>query len=374
MTRRPRAGALALCLAVLLAAALACGKKGDPRPPLRPTPATITGLRLAQRGDQVEIRFTAPRASTDGARLPVLDIELLVAQEDGDFAKVARVRRFKAAPGEVLTETEPLPAAGTTLRAAARALAKGHKGNVAEPTRLVVVPPLVAPAALSAQLASEGVALAWQGEVPAPLPTPEPTPTPTPTPPPPTPAATPSSALPPPTPEPKATPTPKPTPEPFTPGFFVYRRSAGGTYADPLLPTATVERAFVDRSAQPGESWCYTLRAVAAADVESAASNEACIEVKDVLAPAAPTGVAALAREEGIEVSWSPSPEADLLAYRVYRADRGAFARVAEVPVSETTFLDTEAPGGNLLRYRVTAVDRAGNESPRSSFAEARRP
>ena len=83
MTRRASARRVALVVTTLLAAALACGKKGDPRPPLRPTPGTITGLRLAQRGDKVEIHFTAPRASTDGARLPVLEIELFLAQDEG---------------------------------------------------------------------------------------------------------------------------------------------------------------------------------------------------------------------------------------------------------------------------------------------------
>ena len=102
--RRARAAFL------LLALLPACGKKGDPLPPLRPTPAAVSGLRVAQRGEQVEITFTAPRASTDGARLPVLEVEILVAVEEGDFLKVARGRRIKAAPGEVLRESEPLPA------------------------------------------------------------------------------------------------------------------------------------------------------------------------------------------------------------------------------------------------------------------------
>ena len=367
MKRRPKAHVLAPCLAVLLAAALACGKKGDPRPPLRPTPATITGLRLAQRGDEVEIRFTAPRASTDGAPLPVLDIELFVAQAEGDLTKIVGARRFKAAPGELLTQTEPLPSPGVTLRAAARAIAKGHRGSLPEPAHLLVSAPLSAPTDLSAQPGREGLALAWQGELPTPLPTPTPAPTPTPNP---TPGADLPSA------PPGPTPTPTPTPEPFAPGFFIYRRPAAGVYLAPLSPTATTERAFVDRTAQPGESWCYVLRAAASSDplVESAPSNEVCAEMKDVLAPAAPLGVTAIAREEGLEVSWSPSPEADLLVYRVYRAEGGGFERVAEVSASETTFMDTQAPGGTLHRYRVTAVDRALNESPRSTAAEARRP
>jgi len=376
----------ATALALFLLAGLACGKKGDPRPPLRPTPATISGLRLAQRGDQVEIRLTAPRASTDGARLPVLEIELFVADQEGEFAKLARSRRFKAAPGEVLTETEPLPPPGTSLRAAARAIAKGHRGSLPAPARLLVVAPPAAPSGLGAVLAGEGVTLAWQGEVPAPLPTPTPSPAPTPTlmptlgaPPPVTAAAPPSLAGPasPPAPGSPVLPEPTPTPAPFNPGFFIYKREAQGTYAAPLLPTATAEHAFVDRSALPGESSCYTLRAVASAEplVESAASNEACVEVKDVLAPAAPGGLTALPGEDGVDLSWSPSPEADLATYRVYRTARGPGAAelLAEVPRTETSFLDKEAPAGRL-RYTVTAVDLSGNESAPSPPTEARRP
>lgn len=413
MIRRPSASALVAPLTLLLTAGPACGKKGDPRPPLRPTPAAITGLRLAQRGDQVEIGFVAPRASTDGARLPVLDIELFVAQGDGEFLKIAGARRFKAAPGEALNETEPLPPPGTTLRVAARALAKGHKGSLPEPARLLVVAPLSPPTELAATVVGEGVALAWQGELPNPLPTPEPKPvptpaaTPTPTAPPPagppssqTPGPPPTTLTPPPvppaaggvpsspsqeapsgpipTPTPTPTPTPKPTPEPFTPGFFIYRRTATGSYGPPLAPAATTEHTFVDRTAQPGESLCYVVRAAASAEplVESAASGESCVEVKDVLAPAAPAGVAAIARDEGIEVSWSPSPEADLGSYRVYRRARqggGEARRLAELPATETTFLDKEPPPGALF-YSVTAVDRAGNESPPTASTEARRP
>jgi hypothetical protein len=389
----------------------ACGKKGDPLPPLRPTPAAISGLRLAQRGDRVEISFTAPRASTDGARLPVLEIELFVAQGEGDFLKLARMRSFNAAPGEALTQSEPLPAPGTSLRVGARAVAKGHRGSLGEPARLLVVAPLPVPRNLSARLVGEGVALAWDGEVPAPLPPPTTTlPAPgasftqtkatSPQTSPPTPdsrKSPPSSGTPPPaplaTPPPRAMPTapsppqaeaapppmpaPTPTPPPFTPGFFAYRRAPTGRYGLPLDNAVVVERATTDRAVQPGESWCYEVRAVAAPEprVESAPSNEVCLEVEDVVPPAPPTGVTAILREDGIEVSWSPSPEPDLLLYRVYRSERGAEReRVAEVAAPETVFLDTEAPPERAVRYTLTAVDKAGHESAGASTPAVRRP
>lgn len=388
--RPPRAALL------LLALLPACGKKGDPLPPLRPTPAAVTDLRLAQRGDQVVITFTAPRAGVDGGRLPVLDLELLVAEGEGDFQKRARARRFKAAPGESFTETEPLPAPGTYLRVAARGIARGHRGSLAEPARLVVSAPLASPTDLTAGVSAAGVTLSWRGEVPAPPPTPTPVPgppdaeapaageeapaiegpaqTPAAQPaaaPPGAPAPLPAGTKPPetaaPGPTDKALPKPKatPTPKPFVPGFSIFRRAPASTYGPPLRPSAVTETSFVD-PAQPGESWCYVVRAVASADppVESAPSNEACAEVKDVVAPAPPAGLTALAQEAGIELRWSAAPDADVVVYRVYRrVGRGGPEPLAEVTSPTTRFLDEAPPGGVRLRYQVSAQDGAGNES-----------
>jgi fibronectin type 3 domain-containing protein len=97
--------------------------------------------------------------------------------------------------------------------------------------------------------------------------------------------------------------------------------------------------------------------------------------VKDVAAPAAPTGVAALARDGALEVSWSPSSEPDLAGYRVYRATAGGTPeRLAEVGPGESAFRDTTAPSGAPHFYTVTAVDAAGNESPPSTPAEGALP
>ena len=103
----------------------------------------------------------------------------------------------------------------------------------------------------------------------------------------------------------------------------------------------------------------------------SSSSNEVCLEVRDVEAPAAPTGVTALARDGAVEVSWSPASERDLAGYRVYRAAPGAAPeRVAEVGAGEGTYRDTAVAAGATHVYTVTAVDAAGNESPASVPAE----
>ena len=82
-----------------------------------------------------------------------------------------------------------------------------------------------------------------------------------------------------------------------------------------------------------------------------------------------------LPREGGLEILWSPSAEADLAGYRVYRvAPEGAPERIAEVEASRTTWLDETAARGAAYRYAVTAVDQAGNESERSEPVEATLP
>jgi fibronectin type 3 domain-containing protein len=116
------------------------------------------------------------------------------------------------------------------------------------------------------------------------------------------------------------------------------------------------------------------VRAVAGTEplVESEPSPEACVSVRDVFAPAPPTGVAALAAGGVVDVSWSPSTEADLASYRVYRSDGGEARRLAEVPSAETRFRDETAAIGPTYNYTVTAVDRDGNESAPSAPARAR--
>jgi fibronectin type 3 domain-containing protein len=119
------------------------------------------------------------------------------------------------------------------------------------------------------------------------------------------------------------------------------------------------------------------VRAVASTEpvVESAASEEACVLVKDITPPAPPEGLTALAGEGLIELTWSPSPETDLDVYRLYRSTGGAEPTLlATVPGGQTRFEDKGAAPGVAYRYTLTAVDKAGNESGSSNPAEASRP
>jgi predicted phage tail protein len=134
---------------------------------------------------------------------------------------------------------------------------------------------------------------------------------------------------------------------------------------------------FRDAHFEFGTQYLYTVRSVArfGADlVESADSPPAAITPGDVFPPAAPTGLeisVVPATSQGpayVELSWAISPEADLAGYSVYRSDTedAAGERVSTEILPSPTFRDISVQPGRRYYYRVTAVDRAGNESPKS--------
>jgi hypothetical protein len=166
-------------------------------------------------------------------------------------------------------------------------------------------------------------------------------------------------------------------PAPRYHGFRVYRRVEPGIYGLPLNREPQEGRRFGDTGAPLGATPCYVIRAVGSVDplIESAPSNEVCLDVHDIAPPSPPTGLAVVPRGGGLEVVWSPSSASDLAGYRVYRAaGQGEVSRVGEVPAGATAWLDTSTETGVLYRYTVTAFDRAGNEGPASGTAPGRGP
>jgi fibronectin type 3 domain-containing protein len=86
----------------------------------------------------------------------------------------------------------------------------------------------------------------------------------------------------------------------------------------------------------------------------------------DTVAPAAILDVQAQLVQGTIEVSWTAGSESDLAGYRVYRSVNGTAATLQGF-TANTTFVDDTIRARSGYRYEVTAVDQAGNESPRSA-------
>ncbi len=134
-----------------------------------------------------------------------------------------------------------------------------------------------------------------------------------------------------------------------------------------------------------GATYLYTVRNAAQygeAFAESADSAPATVTPRDVFPPAAPTGLeiaivpATPQTPAYVELSWAISPEGDLAGYSVYRSDaeNSPGERVSTEVLPSPTFRDISVQPGRRYFYRITALDRAGNESPRGPAVAAEIP
>jgi hypothetical protein len=148
-----------------------------------------------------------------------------------------------------------------------------------------------------------------------------------------------------------------------------------------MIGTAT-ESNYNDADFEFGQVYLYVVRAAVQFGpdaVESENSMAAVVTARDTFPPAAPVGLVAVLipatnqASQGVELSWAISPEADLAGYFVYRSEEIATngARINPEALPSPAFRDISVLGGKTYFYRVSAVDRAGNESALSSAIQA---
>ena len=318
--------ALALSSSVCI---VACGKAGAPLPPVRLTPEAPSELRLAQRGDGIELTCRAPRVSVDGQRLGVLDIELLLTTDEPDLTKATPLVR-RMAPGERVVENiGPLPVAGSVLRAAARTRIKKRVSDLTEVVTLEVHKRVSPPVDFTAKRVGGGARLRWSGS-----------------------ADGLGGVL-----------------------YWVYRRGPSNEYAAPIQADPIAATSFVDEGSEAAGANCYVVRAVASVEppVESAISSEQCVEAKSAGPLPEPQALLAVSGPGGIELSWSCSAPAVITGYRVYRSigEQSPELR-AEIPAARCSYRDLDLPAGAAATYTVTSVDALGHESPAASSGTLR--
>ena len=85
----------------------------------------------------------------------------------------------------------------------------------------------------------------------------------------------------------------------------------------------------------------------------------------DTTPPAAVKGMVTSADTSRVKLDWSGNSEADLAGYLVYRSTSadGTYAKLTSTPRTSSDYSDTAAPVGYPTYYKVTAVDKTGNES-----------
>lgn len=148
------------------------------------------------------------------------------------------------------------------------------------------------------------------------------------------------------------------------------------------LDGSSSDAEYHDLHFQFGTTYVYTVRAVAqygGDSVESADSAPVLVTPRDIFPPATPLGVesavipASPQSRAFVELSWSIGTEEDLAGYFVYRSESEATpgARINPETLPSPAFRDVSVESGKRYYYRVSAVDRAGNESPMSFAAVA---
>ena len=162
-------------------------------------------------------------------------------------------------------------------------------------------------------------------------------------------------------------------------GYRVERcQGAGCTdFAQVGTPSGT---AFTDTGLAASTTYRYQVRAVDAAgnlSTYSAIATATTPAGGDTTAPSAPTGLTATAISASrIDLGWTASTDnVGVTGYRVERCQGAACTDFAQVGTpSATTFSDIGVAASTTYRYRVRAVDAAGNLSAYSAIATATTP
>jgi len=338
---------LALC-----AGALACGKKGAPRPPEPRGPLPPKTVVARQVGERAVVEFTVPRPrggkeSQQPALAELVRVEFPPGATPPKDAAVFRLRGAVVAshegnplqPDHRLEIEDTTVAAlkdrgvGWTLRYGVRVRdRRGRPSPLVVSTDLVAVAPRAAPGRLAAEATADGVRLEWQAPTDAPSST-----------------------------------------------YNVYRATGDAPFPEqPLQTEPLTGTEYLDASVTPGTSYRYVVRTIAADGApprESESSPEARILAEDRFAPQAPAGLVAVQEGKTVRLFWNPGQERDLAGYRLYRkVGDSDWARIGLDPVTEATYVDADAHAGDRLAYRVTAVDRTTppNESAPSEETELR--
>jgi hypothetical protein len=364
-----RAMALSVAAFLLSSIAIACAAPGEPYERKPPTPVAITDLSAVQSGSDVLLSFTMPEEAVDNrplAESPAIEIyrDFFTSPAAGEPAPKAPARptllvtipaamedRY-AVQGHIHFTDSLRPQdfaqhhdslAVYTVRTQISEKKPSANSNVAS---VHVFAPLDAITDLRAEVTHAAIVLTW---------------------------------MPPTTPPAGSTPT--------LGVYHIYRgtpdsaTSTGGAAApkSPLVKIADAQGPpFQDTQFEFGASYVYSVRSVAQypnAALESADSNLAVVTPRDTFAPAAPQDliVALVPAQPGVpahlEISWAISSETDIAGYNVYRSEQAGApgSRVNTERLPTPAFRDMNVQPGHRYFYSVTAVDRAGNESPVSA-------
>jgi len=160
-------------------------------------------------------------------------------------------------------------------------------------------------------------------------------------------------------------------------GYNVYRETEKGRIDEtPVNKEPLRTNTFIDTSVVNSKTYYYRVRAVdspARPWKESLDAGEVSATPRDFTPPERPTGITVVPGVGRVFLTWNENKERDLAGYHIYRSTKSNRdrERLTNMPINRTTFSDEAVEAGTTYYYAVTAVDKAGNESPPSSEQKA---
>ena len=364
---------------VFLLLAAACGKRGDPRPPVPIIPQATSDLVVTQRANDIVLSWSYPSLTTTGQSLtglrrivvyryseplppsvstrPADPPEAGVPEAVAQFARVPELtpvqfgrlsERVESMEGANLKDAtvgsklsyrdspQMRTIEGRPMRLTYAIVSEG--ANARSPlSNLVAIVPLpvaVPPAEVTATPKPGGVIVTWKA-----------------------PEASIAGGT-----------------APIISGYNIYRgegENVGRTFDPPVNQTLIKETTWTDVPSYGAHT--YRVTAVATNGpprIESEPSAPATVTFKDLVPPPPPATVSALVETTAVRLIWDAVDATDLAGYRIQRAEGTGLETLREVgkfPLTaltqETTYLDTTVQVGISFRYEVTALDKNGNES-----------
>ena len=344
---------LALLLSTFLSAA--CGKIGDPLPPIPRAPLTVTELTAVQQGSRIILSFPFTRPAR-ARRLSRVEIYRLIEPNTApaglpaeDFS--SRATFIEAIPADQIPAGKATITYVDSLGAQASGFPNRYRyavrlidadGRSADFSNYAILTPLIdlakPPTNLQSTVTQNELTITW---------------------------------------------TPPTSNEagggPVNlAGYNIYRLT--GETPVKLNAQPLTEPRFVERSFQFGTPYQYFARSVSrppgnsniAEAIESDPSATLTVTPRDTFPPAAPEAIRIASINGLVSLFWPSNAEADLAGYHIYRSEDDSappeqWLKLTPRVHTPTTFRDEKVVVGKRYFYQLTAVDTAGNESARSA-------